>query len=300
MSEYHAVRGHKLTFKGDKVKTKKKKPKDKKTRTVDDSQSSAADISSADATAHHAWTSVKTVHDLKGPVSIFFNSQPVRCLAVDSDQGVVQGVMAQTNHGTLVDSLSMAQPEAVGHVLVAQRVRNTGSTSKTADSDLKYTFKAFDGKYLSCDAAGTVTVDQLAVGPREMWTPVIRETGISLQSVYDTFLTVGFDPQHESSPTPWPVDCKTDQIGFCQTFVMKCQTRGRSLASTDPDAPTLASMDTANAEQESIKRYQSGRTSHPYMVTGHDRVLKRARRDGKMAEALLDRRERQKSDRYCK
>ncbi|KAJ1961823.1 hypothetical protein H4R35_007409 [Dimargaris xerosporica] len=255
---------------------------------------------STDTATRHAWTPVATVSDLKGPVSLFFNSQPIRCLAVDADHGVVRGVSVQTDDGTQVDSLPMAQPSAVQHVLVAQRVRNTGSTTKSADAELKYTFKAFDGKYLSCDADGAVTVDQLAAGPREMWTPIMRESGTSLQSVYGTFLTIGFDPQHESSPAPWTVDCKADQIGFCQAFVIKCQTRRRSQASPDPNAVVSAPMDTASNEQATRKRYQSGHTSHLSLATDYDQAVKRARRDGKLAEALLDRREKQKSDRYCK
>jgi protein FRG1 len=50
----------------------------------------------------------------------------------------------------------------------------------------------------------------------------------------------------------------------------------------------------------SSKKYQSwngGKVQHTY---ADKRDLKRARTDGRLAEALLDRREKMKADRYCK
>ncbi|RKP36972.1 FRG1-like family-domain-containing protein [Dimargaris cristalligena] len=302
MSEYSNIRVNKLSFKGD--KPKKKKPKKEKSSSKSH-RTKRPDESEIDAnpTTTEGWVPVEELDDLDGPITILFNSDPVRFLAVHRDTRCLRG--AETTDSTESPkepqsekvTLHNAEPSDVSQVFMVRRVRNTGSAGRRP-----YTFKSNDGKYLSCDAAGDVAVDQVAIGPCELWTPIVRPDGISLQNADGRFLTLAFDSRNESLPQPITTHCRADQIGFCQVFTFKCQAQlKQKRTGTDPALNTSIG-DYQEFELDEVKKYQSWTSGHLYRSQNGDgdRQLKRARREGRMAEALLDRREKLKSDKFCK
>ncbi|KAJ1979424.1 hypothetical protein H4R33_005718 [Dimargaris cristalligena] len=340
MSEYSNIRVNKLSFKGD--KPKKKKPKKEKSSSKSH-RTKRPDESEIDAnpTTTEGWVPVEELDDLDGPITILFNSDPVRFLAVHRDTRCLRGVIAEPAPSPVIaeaettDStespkkpqsekvtLHNAEPSDVSQVFMVRRVRNTGSAgrrpvgqppegeaatvgsigSSSSSSERQYTFKSNDGKYLSCDAAGDVAVDQVAIGPCELWTPIVRPDGISLQNADGRFLTLAFDSRNESLPQPITTHCRADQIGFCQVFTFKCQAQlKQKRTGTDPALNTSIG-DYQEFELDEVKKYQSWTSGHLYRSQNGDgdRQLKRARREGRMAEALLDRREKLKSDKFCK
>ncbi|KAJ1678549.1 hypothetical protein EV182_003832 [Spiromyces aspiralis] len=296
------------------------------------------------------WVEVESLEDLEGPIAFYFRDDPLRVLSLPPNLGdaatradiealsslgsssVRQSLLAVPISGT-VDT---AVPTSVDHVFIGQR-----SISSTADPNAPppttFTFKTSRGQYLSCDRLGFVYSDAPAVGPLETWTPIIRKTGDEAKGVAslmtevsgkEQFLRVelpsssvwkGEDNLGGSSAKdrdkPLQLRADADSIGFCETFIIKCQAANRRKNQTKEAASNafseLAMADLSEDEQEKLKKFQSykqtqGVTHSSLEPAGRHKLskeerkqLKRARAEGRYNEALLERRTKMKSDKYC-
>ncbi|GAA6001112.1 hypothetical protein JCM5350_000486, partial [Sporobolomyces pararoseus] len=201
------------------------------------------------------------------------------------------------------------EPQDVYHVWVCTRVPDTND---------KITFRSGSGKFLAADELGQVTADREARGPQEEWT--IEETSTQergkfvLKSMYGKYLGVdevaGGKLELRCDGTE-ETELERLRITMQGEFVSKAkkqyndrngiktkEAEGSSGGGMTSNGLTIVG-DLSAREKESILRYQA-RGGRKYVGTEEDtRDLKRAKKEGKLSETLLDRRTKLKSDRYC-
>ncbi|KAJ2438336.1 hypothetical protein GGF42_008328 [Coemansia sp. RSA 2424] len=187
-----------------------------------------------------------------------------------------------------------------------------------------YSLKSFTGTYLAADRHGRVSCNSAAISALEMWTPVllpdrgdgavafaIRPPG----SANDQFLSA--DTSHPAAehghaeptrPTsPVRIHAHGIAIGYSQVFYAKCQAALRhkrqqaAAAASAAEGAAALSGNFAIDEAAQAKRFQSFQSKRLRPAAEHSvSDLNSAKQSGKYSEGLLDRREKAKSDRYCK
>ncbi|KAF9116158.1 hypothetical protein BGX27_004498 [Mortierella sp. AM989] len=292
MPDEYTGKTKKLTFKGDSTKTKKKKRKAEDEGKDDDANSNA-----------DGWVSVKSLTDLGGPIFLTFSSDPPTCLAVDDKSKVIMKPLEAPedesgNPSSAIVSFDNAEPTAINQVLVATMI---------PDSD-RLTLKTYNGRYLSSDKFGVVSADSEAIGMQEEWTAIIKgdseEGGVCLQSHYGKFLSVDEVAAVEgrgksslsSTSSGFQIRADSDVIGFCELFQAKIQAKYRKKVKKSNEVKVA----TKDYEFEQSRKFQTW--NHGRVIVSQENVgdLKKAKKEGRFSEALLDRREKLKSDRYCK
>ncbi|KAG0202873.1 hypothetical protein BGX28_004749 [Mortierella sp. GBA30] len=288
MADEYSVKKKKLSFKGDSTKTKKKKRKADDDAKEEDTHANA-----------EGWVPVKSLSDLGGPIFLTFSSEPPSCLLVDEKTSkVTMGPLeaptdAEEDSSNTAVNFEQAEPTAVRQVFVATMI---------PDSD-RLTLKTFNGRYLSSDKFGIVSADSEAIGMQEEWTAIIKpgeEGGICLQSHYGKFLSVdevaAVEGRGSTTTTGFQIRADSDVIGYCETFQAKIQARNRKKAKKTTDVKIA----TKDYEFDQSRKFQTW--NHGRVVVSNEDIgdLKKAKKEGRFSEALLDRREKLKSDRYCK
>ncbi|KAG0269226.1 hypothetical protein DFQ27_004466 [Actinomortierella ambigua] len=209
-------------------------------------------------------------------------------------------------------TVEAAAPTTIYQVLVVARI--PGSTDR-------FSLKTHAGRYLSSDKFGVVTAQAEAIGMQEEWTMIVRDDhGLALQNHYGKFLSVdevaststssssSSKGKSSSSSSKFQIRADAETIGFCESFTAKIQARFRQKASTskrkkdgEDEEDEEDDLDKeASLEHEQTRKYQTWSHGRVVVSERNARELKRARLDGRLNEALLDRREKVKSDRYCK
>ncbi|RKP11123.1 FRG1-like family-domain-containing protein, partial [Thamnocephalis sphaerospora] len=241
------------------------------------------------------WVYATTLEDLTGPLYFAFNATPPRCLAVVEESHQLylapaagdRTVHHDDDDGAQIVAIRDAEPSEVTQVFVGQRLATGGG----------YTLRSVEGRYLSADKFGVVSCDKEAIGPTEEWQPVLREDGIAWQSVYGKFLAeAAMSGRGRVRKMSGPrLRADAEAISFSEVFRVKCQAGQNKRKRTASSAHGVSEADV----DVEAKRYQSGGSRLRPDEDG-ERLLKRAKREGQLAQALLDRREKTKADRYCK
>ncbi|KAG0031798.1 hypothetical protein BGZ81_000568 [Podila clonocystis] len=279
MSDEYKVNKSKLSFKGE-SKTKKKKRKAENPAEEEDSNASA-----------DGWVHVKALSDLGGPIFLTFSSDPPTSLSIDDKSKVVmRPIESDSSSSSSAPSLEQAEPTVVQQVFVATVI---------PDSD-RMTLKASNGRYLSSDKFGIVSADTEAIGMQEEWTAILKPEengGIALQSHYGKFLSVDeVAAERPGSPLGFQIRADSEVIGFCELFQAKIQAKYRKKAKKTKEVQ-IATKDYEFEQSRKFQTWNHGRV----VVSDKDiRELDKAKKQGRFSEALLDRREKVKSDRYCK
>lgn len=153
-----------------------------------------------------------------------------------------------------------------------------------------------EGKFLSSDAHGLVSADRDARGPQEEWTPVVLPDGmVAFMNVYEKYLSVD-----EVAGGSLQLRADSEDVGFAERFWVKIQYKYQKEANEEEkkrkDGQTGLPKINETSSNQLFQTWGAGR-----IVVSHDdkKELKRARKEGRLAEAMLDRRSKLKSDRFC-
>ncbi|KAJ1966467.1 hypothetical protein GGI12_000042 [Dipsacomyces acuminosporus] len=308
--EYQSVKGKKLSFKGDKrsKQGKKDRPSSGKDRSKTKRRQRAGSEDECRSSGS-GWVPISSLKDLDGPIAIYFRDEYVHVLSLPpkdesralADKGSQPPALYEIEDGSLTD----AEPSAVEQVLVGRKsVPMAGPNS--AESEM-YSFKACTGAYLSADRYGKVTCNAVAIGPLEMWTPVLlpdRGDGAVAFMINppgtadDRFLSA--EPQ-EPLPSADSTRNKRRRIGintsatatgFCQVFTVKCQAalqRQRMAAEAgsrnELDTDDL-SGDVDADEIKQAKRFQSFQDGRVHLSKRSRTELDEAKASGKYRETM--------------
>ncbi|GAA5834832.1 hypothetical protein JCM3766R1_003258 [Sporobolomyces carnicolor] len=200
------------------------------------------------------------------------------------------------------------EPRDVYHVWVCTRIPDTND---------KVTLRSGSGKFLAADELGQVTADREARGPQEEWvieeTSPVEEGKFVLKSMYGKYLGVDqvaggklelrCDSTEEGETERWRITMQGEFVPkakkqYNERNGIKTKESEGTYGAASSNGLTIVG-DLSTREKDSILRYQA-RGGRKYIGTEEDaKDLKRARKDGKLSEAMLDRRMKLKSDRYC-
>ncbi|OZJ02826.1 Chitin synthase 1 [Bifiguratus adelaidae] len=243
---------------------KHKKKKKRKADTFDeDKETNGTD---------EGWVPATALDDLVGPLFLTFASDPPTCLCTDDQDRLLMYPLPDPD---------LPEPQVVQQVFVGTRI--VGSSSA-------FSFKTADGKYLSADKFGVVSADKEAIGPLEAWEPSIHDAGVSLAASSGKFLSVD-----EIAGGGMRARADAESIGFNETLRVYCQARLKKKQRVSKKEV----KDAKNVELDNIKRYQAW--GGKLKLKDKDVAeLHKAKKQGNFAEAMLDRREKLKADRYCK
>ncbi|KAI7863178.1 FRG1-like family-domain-containing protein [Spinellus fusiger] len=259
----------KLLFKGDKEKKKKKRKHD----ALDEERHGSG-------TLEHGWVLAEVLDDLVGPLFFTQPNDPPICFTVDdNDRLIAYPLPSQPD---TPNTPNTPEPLIVNQVLVGSRLM--GSTGA-------FTFKSFNTKYLGCDKFGVVECNREAIGATEEWEPSFVEGGVVLKSALGKFLMID-----EIAGGGFKIRADADTFGFCETFRVYCQARFKHKNKPERKTKTHSGKD----EMDTLKKYQSWGNNQLKMTQDDSHTLKKARQEGRFSEAMLDRREKVKADRYCK
>jgi len=272
MSEYSQVKIGKLKLKGssDGKKSKKKKKRkhgdnngDTSSTTTDEGRIPADD----DAKEHGGWWRIRTFEQLTGGnVALqLHNSSYVFA----KDNGTLECGQSHTEEGS---DNRPAEEEIFTMIKI---------------SSTKVAFKSGYGKYISVNACGDIVARSEAVGPREQIEVVIENENIALQGHNGQFITVTSQRELKALSAT----AKEKEMIRLRTNVSR--TKKKKVNEEDV-------CDVRDFEIKHVKDFQSFEDRKLRLHEGPKSSLEKARTAGKLHEAMLDRREKMKADRYCK
>ncbi|XP_023016945.1 FSHD region gene 1 [Leptinotarsa decemlineata] len=219
-----------------------------------------------DRVKHGNWWKVTKIEEISGPIAIEFGDQTyVSAL----DNGLFT-IGAPHNEGD-----GPSPEEILTAVLVDEK---------------KVAFKSGYNKYLRVEKNGIVTGRSDAIGPMEQWEPVFQDGKMALQCANECFLSI--DPEDDS------VVAKTRRAGPEQFLTLRSQT----VKEENPlkDVPSEEQGNISQIEINYIRKFQKFQDKKLKICTEAKDVLKKAKEEGSLHEAMLDRRSKMKADRYCK
>ncbi|PIL23950.1 hypothetical protein GSI_13701 [Ganoderma sinense ZZ0214-1] len=279
------VRSTKLKFKGEKTK-KKRKHEDggdegptRRRRKEDDDE------------APETWVLPEAANDIRGPTFIMHPSDPSPiCVTYDSTRGRIVLHSVDKDKSDECESSTVVErtPADVSQVWVVTRV--AGSPTINIRTGVG------EGKFVSCDKHGLVSADREARGPQEEWTPVVFPDGmVAFQNVYEKYLSVD-----EVAGGQLALRGDSEEVGFGERFWVKIQSKYKKEAHAEEKKRKDGMIDMSTVDEASTnKLYQAWGAGRSIVSEDDKKELKRAKKEGRLAEALLDRRAKLKSDRFC-
>lgn len=158
-------------------------------------------------------------------------------------------------------------------------------------SDDKVALKSGYNKYLSVERDGTVRGISEAVGPNEQWEPVFQDGQMALLGANDKFLSISEDDEES-------LCCGKSKAGDGE--MVKVRSNAEREEDRKASMPDEEQGKVGQVELNYVRKFQKFQ-DHKIRICNEDRSeLVKAKRDGNLHEALLDRRAKMKADRYCK
>ncbi|KDR73512.1 hypothetical protein GALMADRAFT_124680 [Galerina marginata CBS 339.88] len=278
------IRSTKLKFKGEKTKKKRKR------ELGEDDGVRGSSKRKLDDKDPETWVLPESVNELRGPtfvvhpsdpsaISINYNSTTNRIAlqAIDKDKSEEEPV-----------SLLDRTPTDVSQVWVTTRIAGSSTINLRTGTG--------EGKFLSCDAHGLVSADRDARGPQEEWTPVVMPDGmVAFMNVYEKYLGVD-----EAAGGTLQLRGDSEEVGFAERFWVKIQYKYKKEAHEEEKKKKDGLTAPPGIDETSTNHLHQAWGAGRSVVSSEDKKeLKQARKEGRLAEAMLDRRAKLKSDRFC-
>ncbi|PPQ89138.1 hypothetical protein CVT25_006510 [Psilocybe cyanescens] len=269
------IRSTKLKFKGEKTKKKRKRE--------DGDERVGSSKRKADDKDPETWVLPESVNELRGPTFIVHPSDPspisinynsttnrISLQSLDRDKSEETGESVK-----LLDRT----PTDVSQVWVITRIAGSATINLRTGTG--------EGKFLSCDAHGLVSADRDARGPQEEWTPVVLPDGmVAFMNVYEKYLSVD-----ETVGGILQLRGDSEQVGFAERFWVKVQYKYKREAHEEEKKRKDGQTAPVSVDESSTNRQFQAWGAGRSVVSGEDnKELKQARKEGRLAEAMLDRR----------
>ncbi|TNN17000.1 Protein FRG1 [Schistosoma japonicum] len=287
MDSYSFVRPGKLKLKGEKKKKHHKRHLQPKLKVEKTERFLEAD-------AHGGWWSAKEFDEVRDSIAIQVYVATDK-QSVDGPEVTHSGqdvsnkeftsacYLSATDEGLLV----IGPPRKYGEAPAPEEIFTAMQVS-----DTKVAFKSGYGRYLGVstkpDALLTATAD--AVGVFEQFEPVFQDGRSAMLGANNCFLSV--------DPTTDDIVFKSQQAKANEMIAF----RSNKPLIHDPllDIPEEEREGLEKAEVNYVRKFQSWQDQKLRLSKEEFSNVKRARQSGNLYECLLDRREKMKSDRYCK
>jgi protein FRG1 len=264
MSDYAVVRKSKLNLKGE-----KKKKKTKKVAKDVQSEESKRDI--ADTEAHGGWFTLNKFEEITGAISI-------ECSPFSYIRALDNGLFVASAPHRPGENPDQEE------VITAVKVNDTHIALKSGYN-----------KYLSIDNQNRLVGRSEAIGSREQFEPVFQDGKMALMGCNSCFLAP---------------DDEKDGLIFAKSRAAGDGEHLKIRSIIDPEEirkekeakaiPTEEKGSLGDCEINYVKKFQSFQDQKLKVSKEEKHGLKRARDEGVLHEALLDRRSKMKSDKFCK
>ncbi|KAL5511123.1 hypothetical protein ACEPAH_4338 [Sanghuangporus vaninii] len=253
------------------------------------------------------WVTPERVEEIRGPVFIVHPSDPAPvCVAFDATRGraVLHALdkdkdkekdkeEKEDEESREGGGVLSRTPTDVSQVWVATRV--AGSDTLTLRTGIPSSTGSGETKFLSCSEHGIVSAFREARGPQESWTPIVLPDGmVAFQNVYEKYL--GLDEVAGGGRT---LRGDAEEVGFNERFWVKVQSKFKKEAGEEERKKREGEAKAKIDEAGTNRIYQAWGQGRSIVSKEDKKELKKARKEGKLAEALLDRRAKLKSDRFC-
>lgn len=305
------IRSTKLKFKGDKQKKKRRR---------EDTEEGSSDNKrrKEDNVDPDTWVFPENPNEIRGPTFIIHPSDPSPIslnFSSTTNRVVLHFIdKEKSEDDSEPQSLLERTPTDISQVWVTTRVAGSPTINIRSGSG--------EGKFLSANTLGIVSCDRDARGPQEEWTPVIMPDGMTaLMNSYEKYL--GID---EVAGGSLQLRADSDEVGFKERFWLKIQSKYKKEANEEEKTkkegmagpPKIDESATKSVLYVTSSKYLADPRSAMFIKRGVlDEVLsllmtrkrwvgyflfqksaslqlivqlKRARKEGRLAEALLDRR----------
>lgn len=258
-----------------------------------------------------AWVPVTTAAELNGPTFMY------------QSRGGAAHVLSINPHLMQLDIAAVTPPEVPedaeidGALVVAAEVSPQSVHQVWVSNQLPgtegWTLKSTQGTFLGCDRYGEVVTTSEARGPQEEWVVTLvagpgasqegaidgPKSGIALRALHGGWLTL------EAAEGERPrVRADMHELTAGAVWDAQVQWRSRHEIRAAAHAARRATMPkgTSIDDEARISLSRQGWTAgtRAILATGARGELVRAQRDGRLSEAMLDRRVRLKSDKYTK
>ncbi|WFD27293.1 hypothetical protein MNAN1_002289 [Malassezia nana] len=314
-----AGRSLRLTFKGDQPKRKRPKhtsgeraPKRAAADDESDAEMYGGDDQGTCTLLTPAWVPPEEVDEVTGPCFVHQLQEHGNAAVLSFNAPLSQVETTTVEPPSLPDdwpddgatlAAAEATPQTVYQVWVATRLPMSD----------KWTLKSAQGTFLACDRYGEVTATNEARGPQEEWTLERVDTvpeasvrvgprrGFAFQSHYGGYLTLDAPKDEQARRRRVRADATSpDDAGLWDLRVQwkyrHAQRRTKRRRSAAP-ASRASLLDEAKLSL-SRQGWTAGTAAQLTQESRSD--LLRAAREGRLAEAMLDRRSKLKSDKYAK
>lgn len=156
-------------------------------------------------------------------------------------------------------------------------------------SETKIALKSGYGKYLGVDKKGVVVGRSDAVGMIEQWEPIFQDNKLAILNSNDCFISVTDDDD---------IICQKRTAGSSEF----CTIRSITQKTQDPnkDIPKEEQGSLHDVEVNYVRKFQKFQDKKLKISKEDSSKLEKAKKEGTLHEALLDRRSKMKADRYCK
>ncbi|KAH9173620.1 FRG1-like family-domain-containing protein [Lactarius sanguifluus] len=275
MADVKPSKSLRLKYKGEKVKKKRTRDDDEVEDGTGPSRRRRHDAQ--DASSPEQWVHPDQATEIRGPTFIFHPSDPSPiCVSFDGTRNriAVHPLEKLEDGGSVLDRT----PTEVSQVWVTTRVAGAGTINLRTGTG--------EGKFLSCDKHGLVTADREARGPQEEWTPVVLEDGmVAFMNVYEKYLSID-----EVAGGQLALRGDSDTVGFQERFYVKIQNKYKREAHEEERKKGGVLDQPSMDEKGTNSIYQAWGAGRSVVSMDDKKELKRARKQGRLAEALLDRR----------
>lgn len=265
-----------------------------------------------------AWVPVEAPDELNGPAFVYKKLEDGKGITLSFNEPL-----------SLVETSQVAPPELPSHLLedgamvagadlAPQHVHQVWVANKLAELE-QWTLKSASGTFLACDRYGSVTATNEARGPHEEW--VVKQVDVAHARPSDAPLpsNVVLGPRRgfafQSTHGGWlALDLSTNdakkriradatELDASCVWDLSVQWKFRhAIRHANRAAKKIAKLDSGNVlDEERISRTRQGWNagSRVYLPSGSCRELEQAKREGRLSEAMLDRRQKLKSDKYA-
>ena len=297
-----------LTFKGDKPKRKRKTQDGasrKRAAAVDDE--SDAEMYGGD---EQAWVTPDVRDEVTGPCFVHQRREDGSAIVLSFNAPLSQVETSKVEVPSISIDGEGDGPTIAGVEVTPQTVHQVWVATSLPESD-KWTMRSAQGTFLAADKYGDVTATNEARGPHAEWTlwrvdPVPCDdaytipgprAGYAFQSKHGGWLAT--DDTSEQRKRLVRADA-TDVSGAC-VWDIRVQWRFRH-ACRKAKRGVSTSGSTSLVDEAQLARSRQGWTAGAahHVPPASRRELLRAQREGRLAEAMLDRRSQLKSDKYTK
>ncbi|KAF7778585.1 hypothetical protein Agabi119p4_2930 [Agaricus bisporus var. burnettii] len=237
------------------------------------------------------WVFPEQANELRGPTFIFHPSDPSP-LSINFNSTTNRIVIYYLDKSKNEDDsepkpIMERIPTDVAQVWVTTRVAGSPTINIRTGTG--------EGKFLSCDKHGLVSADRDARGPQEEWTPVIMPDGmVAFMNIYEKYLSVD-----EAAGGTLQLRGDSDEVGFRERFWVKIQNKYKKEAHEEERKWKEVTASPRINESSTNQLYQTWGAGKIVLSKDDKKELKQARKEGRLSEALLDRRAKLKSDRFC-